>query len=195
MDLGEWAGKKARCNRPELRNTTFVVAIRQVLNGNNDQTSSMQLQASYTNVRHREELIHFIEQNCSPKEPYCLTVIYKCNLSQEELDKEYMGLYAPGQMINDHLSSHILFNSSISNAFKLKPGHHVKLFLVEMKSGTGKDIAEHVIKPVKVFPRSCVPVRYAPLLIRILRLRREPMRMKDWWVRRKVGKRQIVVIM
>jgi hypothetical protein len=79
--------------------------------------------------------------------------------------------------------------------FKLNLGHHVKLFLAEMKAGTGKDIAEHIIKPVKVFPRSFVPVRYAPLLIRILHLRREPMRMKDWWVRRQVGMRLIVVIM
>jgi hypothetical protein len=64
------------------------------------------------------------------------------------LDKEYMGWYAPGQTMNDRLSGQISYNSSLSNAFKLKLGHNVKLFLVEMKAATGKDIAEHVIWPV-----------------------------------------------
>jgi hypothetical protein len=160
-DVGERAGKIARGNLPELPNTTFMVVIRRVPNGDNDQTSSMQLQASYTDVRHWEELIDFIEQNCSPKEPYSLTAIYKCNLTQEELDEEYMGLYAPGQTMNDRLSGQISYNSSLSNAFKLKLGHDVKLFLVEMKAATGKDIAEHVIRPVKVIPASLVPVSYA----------------------------------
>jgi len=78
-----------------------MVVIRRVPNRNNDQTSSMQLQASYTDVRHWEELSDFIKKNCSPKEPYCLTVLYNCNLTQEELDEEYMGLYTPGQTMND----------------------------------------------------------------------------------------------
>jgi hypothetical protein len=52
-----------------------------------------------------------------------------------------MGLYAPGQMMNDRLSGQISYNSSLSNAFKLKLGHDVKLSLVEMKAATGKDIA------------------------------------------------------
>ena len=72
-----------------------------------------------------------------------------------------MGLYAPGQTMNDRLSGQISYNSSLSNAFKLKLGHDVKLFLVEMKAATGKDIAEHVIRPVKVIPASLVPVSYA----------------------------------
>ena len=42
-DLAQRAGKKARGNFPELPNTTFMVVIRRVPNGNNDQTSSMQL--------------------------------------------------------------------------------------------------------------------------------------------------------
>jgi len=87
-----------------------------------------------------------------------------------------MGLYAPGQTMNDRLSGQISYNSSFSNAFKLKLGHDVKLFLVEMKAATGKDIAEHIIRPVKVIPASLFPVSYAPLLIRILRLQREPMK-------------------
>jgi len=172
-----------------------MVAIRRVPNGNNGQTSSNQLQALYTDVRHWEELIDFIEQNCSPKEPYCLTAIYKCNLKQEELDEEYMGLYTPGQMMNDRLSGQISYNSSLSNAFKLKLGDDVKLFLVEMKAATGKDIVEHVIRLVKVIPASIVTVSYAPLVIWIHRLGGESMKLKEWWIRRQVGKRLIVVLM
>jgi len=95
-DLGERAGNKARGNVPELPNKTCRVVIRRVPNSNNDRTSTVQFQASYTDVRHWEELIDFIETNCSPKEPSCLTGLYKSNLTQEELDEEDMGLYAPG---------------------------------------------------------------------------------------------------
>jgi len=137
-----------------------MVVIRRVPNGNNHQTSRMQLQALYTDVRHWEELIDFIEQNCCPKEPYCLTALYKCNLTQEELDEEYMGLYTLGQM-NDPLYGQISYNSSLSNAFKLKLGHDVKLFLVEIKAATGKDIAEHVLRPAKVIPASLLKKSYA----------------------------------
>jgi len=160
MDLAERAGKKASSNLPVLGNTTFMVVIRRVPNGNNDQTSSMQLQASYTDVRHWKELIDFMETNCCPKEPYRLTALYKCNLTQEELDEEYMGLYAPGQM-NNPLYGQISYNSSLSNAFKLKLGHDVKLFLVERKAATGKDIAEHVMRPARVFPTSLFKESYA----------------------------------
>jgi hypothetical protein len=69
-----------------------MVVIRSVPNANNDLTSRMQLQASYTDVNHWEELPDFIEKNCGPKEPQCLTVLYKWNLTQKELDEEYMGL-------------------------------------------------------------------------------------------------------
>jgi len=160
-DLGERAGNKARGNVPELPNTTFMVVIRRVPNGNNDPTSSMQFQASYTDVRHWEELIDFIEKSCGPKDPYCLTALYKCNLTQEELDEQYMGLYAPGQMMNDPLYGQISYNSSLSNAFKLKLGHDVQLFLIEMKAATGKDIAKHIMRPAKVISTSLDTVSYA----------------------------------
>jgi len=106
-----------------------------------------------------------------------------------------MGFYTPGQMINDPLYGQISYNSSLSNAFKLKLGHDVKLFVVDMKAATGKDIAEHVIRPVKVIPASLFPVSYAPLLICILTWGRERMKMKEWWMRRQVGKRLTVVLM
>ena len=84
MDLGERACNQVPGNVPVLPNTTFMVVIHRVPNGNNDPTSSMQLQASYTDVKHWEELIDFIERNCGPKELYCLTALYKCNLTQDE---------------------------------------------------------------------------------------------------------------
>ena len=128
MDLGKRASKQVRGNVPELPNSTVKIVIRRVLNSNNHQTSINQLQALYTDVRHWEELIEFTERNCGPKEPYCLTVLYKYNLTQEYLDKEYMGLYAPGQMMNGPLYGQISFNSSLSNSFKLKLGHNLTLF-------------------------------------------------------------------
>jgi len=160
-DLGECTGKKAKANIPDLRNTTFMVVIRRVPNGNNNQTSSNQLQVLYTDVRLWEELIDFIEKNCFLKEPYCLTAILKCNLTQEELDEECMGLYTPRQMMNDPLYGQILYNSSLSNAIKLKQGQNVKLVLVEMKAATGKDIAKHVKGPAKVIPAHLVSDSYA----------------------------------
>ena len=70
----------------------------------------------------------------------------------------------------------------------------MKLFLVDMEAATGKDIAEHVMRPAKIIPASLVTVSYAPLLISILRLRKYPMKMKEWWMRRQVGKRLIVLM-
>jgi len=80
-DLGQRTGKNATGNVAELPNTTFMDVICPVPNGNNDSTSSMQFQASYTDFRHSEELIDFTKKNCTPKEPYCLTELYKCNLT------------------------------------------------------------------------------------------------------------------
>jgi hypothetical protein len=64
-------------------------------------------------------------------------------------------------MTNDALYDQISYNSSLSNAFKLKLGHNVNLFLVEVTAATGKDIAEHVMRPAKVLPASLVPIPYA----------------------------------
>ena len=165
MPLGECPGNNVRGNQPVLPETTCIIVICWVPNGNNDETSSNQLQASYTDVRHWVELIDFIETNCGPTEPYCLTAFYNFNSTLGELDEQYMTLYAPGQLMNDLQYGQISFNSSCSNAFKLKLGHHLKLFLVEMKAATGRDIAEHVMKPAKVIPATLVTVSYAALQI------------------------------
>jgi hypothetical protein len=89
-------------------------------------------------VKDWEELTNFIEKNCGPNEPYYLTALYNCNLTLEELDEEQMGLYTPGQMMNNPLYGQILYNSSLSNAFKLKLEDDVQLFFVKMKAATGK---------------------------------------------------------
>ena len=139
-----------------------MIVICRVPNGKSDRTSSIQLQAQYTDGRHWEELIDLIKKNCCPKEPYYMTAIYKFNLTQEEWDEEYVGLYAPVQMMNVPPSVHISFSSSLSNAIKLKLGCNVKLFLVEMKAVTGKDIAEYVMRLAKMIPTDSVMVSYAP---------------------------------
>ena len=61
-------------------------------------------------------------------------------------------------MMNNPLYGQISYNSSLSNAFKLKLGHNVNVFLVEMQTSAGKDIAEHVIRPAKKIPASLVMV-------------------------------------
>jgi hypothetical protein len=160
-DLGERMGNKARSIVSGLPSTTFMVVIHRVPNGKDDKTSCMQVQASYTDVRHWEELIDFIEKMSGAKEPYCMTALYRCNLMQEELDEKYMGLYALGQMLKDPLYGQIPYNSSLSNAFKLKLRHDVQLFLFEMKAATGKEIAEHVMRPAMAIPTSLVTVSYA----------------------------------
>jgi hypothetical protein len=193
MRLAERPGKQAGGNLPQWPISTFMVVIHRVPNGNNNQTSSMQHQTSYTDVRHYEVLIDFIEQSCCPKEPYYLTALYRCNLTQEELDDDYMGLYVPGHM-NDPLYGQISYNSFLSNAFKFKLGHNVKQFMLEMKAATRTDIAEHVMRPAMVIPASLVTVSYAPLLISILKLRRYLMKMEEWGMRRQVGMSLIVLM-
>jgi len=107
-----------------------------------------------------------------------------------------MGLYTPGQILNNPLYGQLSYNSSLSNAFKLKLGQNGQLFLIEMKAATRKDIAEHIIRSAKVIPARVVTVSYAPLLISIYRLRRYLMKMKVWWMRRQLmGKGLSVVLM
>jgi hypothetical protein len=149
----------------------------------------MQLHAAYLDGRHCEKLIDFIEKHCCLNVPYCLTAKYKCNLTQVELDEEYMGLYAPGQIMNASQYGQISYNGFLSNAFKLRLGHNVKQFLVAMKAATRNNIVEPIIRPAKVIPSSLVTVSYVPLLISILNLQRYSMKMNEWWMRsQQVGK-------
>ena len=87
-DLGERPGKKARSNLRELPNTTFTVMISWVSNGKDMVLAPKQLQASYTDVRHWEELVDFIDKNGGPKEPYVLKSMFKCTLEKHELEEE-----------------------------------------------------------------------------------------------------------
>jgi len=79
-DVGVCVGKYARSNLPVLWNSTLTVVIRRLPIGNNNQTSSNQLQALFTAMRHWEELFDIIEENCDLKEPYNLNAISWCNL-------------------------------------------------------------------------------------------------------------------
>jgi len=126
--------------------------IHWVLNGKNMVVAPKQLQASYTDVRHWEELVDFIEKNGGPKEPYIIKSMFKCTLKQDELEEEDLGIYKHGQMINDPIYDQILYNCCLWNAFKLKLQYNVMIFLVEMMRATGKEIAEHVFMLTKVIP-------------------------------------------
>ena len=76
--------------------------------------------------------------------------MFKCTLEQDELEEENMGIYKHGQMINDHIYDQIWYHCCLSNSFKLKLGHNVKTFVVEMMRATGKETGEHVIRQTKV---------------------------------------------
>ena len=98
-------------------------------------------------------------------------------------------------MITDPIYGQILYNCCLSNVFRLKLGHDPKLNLVEMKQATGKEIADQVIRPVKVIPASHVKARCAQLLFIIHRLWKVQTRVEERRERRIVGKRMILVLM
>jgi len=60
-------------------------------------------------------------------------------LEEDKLDKEYTGLFADGQMMNNPIYGQTSYNCCPSNAFKLKLGHNLKIFLVEMRSDREED--------------------------------------------------------
>jgi hypothetical protein len=62
MDIAVRDCKNPRGTIPQLSNTTLMVVIHRVPNSNNDQTFSNYRQASYTDVRHWEELVDFIKK-------------------------------------------------------------------------------------------------------------------------------------
>jgi len=197
-DLGECVGNNAKSNLPELPNITFMVIIHWVLNGNDLVLVPKQLQASYPDVRRWEELVDFINKNSGLKEPYILTSMFKCSLEQDELEEAYMGIFQDGQMIDDPIYGHILYNCCLSNAFKLKLGHNVKIFVVEMMRATGKEVAEQVIRPTKVLRATHVKARREQLLIIIHRLWKVLRRVEEREKRRErrmVGTRMILELM
>jgi len=154
IDLGMRASKQATSTLPELPNSAFMDAFGSVSNRKDMVLTPKWLQASYTDLRHWEELIDFIDENRGPKEPYIMTSMLKCTSEQAEWYKEFMESYTNGQMRMDPICGQISYNCGLSNAFKLKPGHNPKIFLVESKRATKKEIAKHFIGPAKVIPAS-----------------------------------------
>jgi hypothetical protein len=61
-----------------------------------------------------------------------------------------------------------------------------------MKRAAEKEIAEHVIRPVKVIPTNCVQAGCGQLLITALGLWKVLKMVDDSWERRMVGKSLIV---
>jgi hypothetical protein len=146
-------------------------------------------------VRHWEELIDFMDENEGRKEPYINTSMAKCTLEQDKLDDQYMGLYTNGQKIMDPIYGQILYNCCLSIAFKLKFQHNSKIFLVEIKRATEKDIAKDVIRPRTFIPGSRVMARCVQLLIIINGHWKVLKRVEERWEWRMVGRRMIVVLM
>jgi len=103
-----------------------------------------------------------------------------------------MGLCTQKQITNDPIYGQLSYNYCLSNDFRLKLGHNLKAYLVVRKRDAGKEIAEHVNRPVKVIPASHVKARSAQLLIIIHRVWKVLKSVEEWWERRKVGKRMIL---
>jgi len=80
MDLREHSGRNTKCILPELPSKTLMVVISWVSNGKHNLISPKQLQASYTDMRHWEELIDFIFKNGGQKEPYSPKLLFKYTL-------------------------------------------------------------------------------------------------------------------
>jgi len=64
-----------------------------------------------------------------------------------------------------------------------------------MKQATGKEIAEHIIRPAKVIPASCVKDGCVQLVIILHRLWKVLKRMEERRERRMVGKNMILLLM
>jgi hypothetical protein len=90
------AGKNWTGNFAELPNTTFMVVICRVPNCNNDQTSSIQLQASYTDVRHRDELIDLIEQKLLSERTILSDWVIQMQLDGGRIGKTVSGIIRTG---------------------------------------------------------------------------------------------------
>jgi hypothetical protein len=74
-----------------------------------------------------------------------------------------MGLSTHRHNIIDLIYGQISFNCCLSNAFKLKLGYNLKIFLVTIKRAAEKDIAKHVIRLAKVIHTRHVQPRCAQL--------------------------------
>jgi len=172
-----------------------MVVICWVSTGKDMVLAPKQLQASYTDGRHWEELIDFIDKNGGPKELYIRTWMFKYILKLDEFEEDYMGLYTNRQMISNPIYGQISFRCCLSKAVKMEFGCNLKRFLVEIKRATEMEIAEHVIRQTKVIPASCVKAWCAQLVTIIHRLWKVLKRVEEKRERRIVGKRMILVLM
>jgi len=98
----------------------FMVMIQWVLNGTGMVLAAKQLHTSYTDVRHWEELVDFIDKNGCPKEQFISPSLFQCTLEQDKLKEEYMGIYIHLKMINDPINGQLSYYCCLSNSFKFK---------------------------------------------------------------------------
>jgi len=154
-----------------------------------------QLQPWYTDGRHWEELIDFIDINGVPKEPYIMTSMFKCTLEQANLEGEYMELYPKGANDNGSYIWPDLYNCCLPNAVMLKLGQNPKIYLVKLTRATEQQIAKYVIRPSMVIPASCVKARCVQLLIITHRVWKVLKMVNERRERSMVGRRIILVLM
>ena len=100
-----------------------------------------------------------------------------------------------GKMVNNTESGHILSFSCLSNAFKLKLKHSLIVLLIEMNTGTEKNIAKNAMKVDECILPGCVTISHSPPLISNVSYWTAQRCMNDWRRRILVGSKLDVVIM
>jgi len=81
-----------------------------------------------------------------------MTAIPKGTLEHDELDEEYIELYASRESINYPIYRQTLYNCSISAPLWWNLGYNVQFLFVVMRIPIGNESAEHIIRPAKVIP-------------------------------------------
>jgi len=173
----------------------YMVEICRVSNGKDMVLAPEQLQASYTNVRHWEELIDLIDENGGPKEQYILTLIGKCTLEQDEFGERLYGIVYT--QANDN-RAHIW-----PDCVRLLPYECFQVSTwTEPENISGQNEESYRegdcwarIRSAKVIPASCVTARCAQLLIIIHRLWTVLKWVEERRERMMVGKRMMLVLM
>jgi len=135
-----------------------------VSNGNDNLISPNQRQSSYTDRRHRENMIVFVNNKECPMQPSILSIMLECAFKHDKLDEECTGWYTHGQMMDDAIYGLISYNCWLYNAFRLKLGYNLNIMLVAIRRGTGKEMTEHIVRPAKAIPRSQVKAWHVLLL-------------------------------
>jgi len=111
------------------------------------------------------------------------------------MPKEYLRLYTHWDLMNVTVNEQIAYNYCLPYAFKLKHEQNVETFWVEMRRATGRESAEHMIRPANSIPTSSVEATNRQLLIIKHTLCKVLKMVEEWRKRGMVGKRRALVCM